>query len=40
VVLFKEVGILNSYTLESTFYGAEAFKKLTEKQIRKKKELQ
>lgn len=27
IVLFKELGILNSYTLEATFYGSEAFKK-------------
>ena len=27
IVLFKEIGILNSYTLEATFYGSESFKK-------------
>jgi hypothetical protein len=27
IVLFKELGILNSYTLESTFYGSDFFKK-------------
>lgn len=27
IVLYKEFGILNSYTLEATFYGSEYFKK-------------
>ena len=27
IVLFKELGILNSYTLETTFFGSEYFKK-------------
>jgi len=27
IVLFKELGILNSYTLESTFYGSDIFKR-------------
>ena len=27
IVLFKEFGIYNSYTLEATFYGSEQFKK-------------
>lgn len=27
IVLFKEFGILNSYTLECTFYGSELFRK-------------
>jgi len=27
IVLFKEFGILNSYTLESTFHGSDLFKK-------------
>lgn len=27
IVLFKELGILNSYTLEATFFGSEHFKK-------------
>lgn len=27
IVLFKEFGILNSYTLESTFYGSEYFRR-------------
>lgn len=27
IVLFKELGILNSYTLECTFFGSEFFKK-------------
>ena len=27
IVLFKELGIINSYTLEATFYGSENFKK-------------
>jgi hypothetical protein len=27
IVLFKELGILNSYTLETTFFGSEIFKK-------------
>ena len=26
IVLYKELGILNSYTLESTFYGSDIFK--------------
>lgn len=26
LVLFKEMGILNSYTLESTFFGSELFR--------------
>ena len=25
IVVFRELGILNSYTFESTFYGSEAF---------------
>jgi hypothetical protein len=27
IVLFKELGILNSYTLEATFYGSEMLRK-------------
>ena len=27
IVLFKELGLLNSYTLEATFHGSEHFKK-------------
>jgi hypothetical protein len=27
IVLFKEFGITNSYTLEATFYGSEHFQK-------------
>jgi hypothetical protein len=27
IVLFKELGIVNSYTLEATFFGSEHFKK-------------
>lgn len=27
LVFFKEFGILNSYTMESTFYGSEKLKK-------------
>ena len=27
IVLFKEFGIQNSYTLEATFFGSEHFKK-------------
>ena len=27
IVLFKEFGILNSYTLECTFFGSDFFKK-------------
>lgn len=27
IVLFKELGILNSYTLEATFFGSDALKK-------------
>jgi hypothetical protein len=26
IVLYKELGIINSYTLECTFYGSEIFK--------------
>lgn len=32
IVLFKELGILNSYTLETTFFGSEFFKKPLKKQ--------